>query len=200
MTHQLLTMTDLGFLPQALVLHRSLRQTGADFRLRVLCLDEPARRVLEPLPGVETMPLADLEAADPALGSTRAERTWREYCWTATPSFVLHELERHPPAGPLTWVDADLMFFREPGRMTGALDGGSILLTPHRYYRVYPSAAPAEFLHEQYGRFNGGTDLPSGPTSRGSPPPGCGASGHWSGVTSAPSRALRQPALPPGLA
>ena len=157
MAHELLTMTDLGFLPQALVLHRSLRQTGADFRLRVLCMDEPARRVLEPLPGVETMPLAELEAADPALGPTRAKRTWQEYCWTATPSFVLHALERNPPAGPLTWVDADLMFFREPGWMTGELDGGSILLTPHRYYRVYPSAAPAEFLHEHYGRFNGGT-------------------------------------------
>jgi hypothetical protein len=150
-------MTDLGFLPQALVLHRSLCQTGADFRLRVLCMDEPARRTMEPLPGVETVPLAELEAADPALASTRAERTWREYCWTATPAFVLDTLERHPATGPLTWVDADLMFFREPGSMTGELDGGSILLTPHRYYRVYPSAAPAEFLHEHYGCFNGGT-------------------------------------------
>jgi hypothetical protein len=156
---ELLTMCDLRFLPQALVLHRSLERHGGDFRLRVLCLDEETGDWLAraSLGGVETIPLASLEARDPGLAVVRSSRTWHEYCWTATPVACHLALQGLRDDHVLLWVDADLEFLRDPRTLLDELGDGSILLTPHEYYRTDPTSESAAFLTETWGRFNGGT-------------------------------------------
>src|SRR4051794_5677369 len=90
---ELLTMCDLRFLPQALVLQRSLERYAPDVRLRVLCLDRTSERLLGGLSGTETVSLPELELKDPELARRKGERSWLEYCWTATPAFCRFALE-----------------------------------------------------------------------------------------------------------
>lgn len=155
----ILTMTDLRFLPQTLNLHRSLVAHAARFRMTVLCMDRPSLGFLRGrgLAEVKLVELSELERADPAFGASKDGRSWTEYCWTATPAFCAHALERSPTGEALAWIDADVEFMRDPSALLDELGGGSILLTPHRYQRAYPVAAPAYELTAKYGRFNGGT-------------------------------------------
>jgi hypothetical protein len=150
-------MCDLRFLPQALVLHRSLERHSPSVRLRVLCLDGASERMLaDAWLRVETVSLGELEASDPELAGLKRDRTWREYCWTATPAFCRREVDRVGESDVVVWVDADLEFLRDPHALLDELGDGSILLTPHEYYRTHPMAATAGELSECWGRFNGG--------------------------------------------
>jgi hypothetical protein len=152
-------MCDLRFLPQVLALYRSLERHAVDYRLRVLCMDEPSRRFLSRsrLAHLRTRSIAELEDLDPELAALRGKRTWTEYCWTATPAFCRLMVESAPPDDVVLWMDADTEFLRDPAALLDELGDGSVLLTPHHYYRTYPSEAPAWLLTERYGRFNGGT-------------------------------------------
>jgi hypothetical protein len=155
---ELVTMTDLRFLPQSLTLHRSLVAHATRFKLTVLCMDAASHRFLrrQNLPQVGLLELAELERADPALAATRCRGTWTEYCWTVTPALCCHVLARAPYGAPIIWIDADIEFLRNPALLVDELGDGSVLLTPHRYHRAYPTAARAPYLAAQYGRFNGG--------------------------------------------
>lgn len=154
---ELLTISDLRFLPQTLTLQRSLEAHADEFRLTILCMDAPSAAVLAELSRTELVTLQELEQADPALAETKQRASWREYCWTATPAFCAHRLTAAAPGALVAWVDADIEFFRDPAALAGQLGDGSVLLTPHLYNRAYPIAAPAAELTERYGRFNGGT-------------------------------------------
>jgi hypothetical protein len=158
---EFVTMTDLRFLPQLLVLYRSLVTDSAPETMTVLCMDAASLGYLRTrnLSGVSLLELADLERADPALAATRTRGTWTEYCWTVTPALCCQVLESAPAGAVVGWVDADVEFLREPGLLVDQLGDGSVLLTPHCYHRAYPTAAPAAYLTAQYGRFNGGTVL-----------------------------------------
>jgi hypothetical protein len=156
---ELVTMTDLRFLPQSLTLHRSLVTHATRFRMTVLCMDAASHRFLgrQNLPQVGLLDLAELERADPALAATRRRGTWTEYCWTVTPALCCHVLERATDGAPIIWIDADVEFARDPALLVDELGDGSVLLIPHRYHRAYPTAASAAYLAAHYGRFNGGS-------------------------------------------
>jgi hypothetical protein len=156
---ELATMSDLRFLPQTLTFHRSLLVHGQDWRMTIICMDAASHDFLRDgrLHRVELLELSELERADPAMAATRAERTWTEYCWTVTPALCLHLLRRTPPGSVMAWIDADVEFVGDPDLIADALGGGSVLLTPHRYNRAYPTAALPSELAALYGSFNGGT-------------------------------------------
>jgi hypothetical protein len=153
-----LTMTDLGFLPQTLTLYRSLVAHAGQVELTVLCMDVESRAYLAQrrLPGVEILELGDLERADDELAARRAQRTWREYCWTVIPAFCHHVLLKASVGDVVTWVDAEVEFLRDPTVLLDELGDGSFLLTPHCYNRAYPISAPDWELTARFGRFNGG--------------------------------------------
>lgn len=129
------TLFDQRYLPRGLVLYRSLERVCPEFRLRVLCMDERTERVLERLglPQLETIPLRELEAADPQLLEVKPSRSVAEYCWTLTPALCLHALEREPELDAITYLDADLMFFDDPAPLLDEFASGSVLLVPHRF-------------------------------------------------------------------
>ena len=156
---QILTMSDLGFLPQTLAFHQSLTAKARAFRLTVLCMDDVCLSFLRDrrLACVDLISLAELERADPGLAATVERETWRVYCWTAIPAFVHLMLTRVASGTPVLWVDSDVEFFHDPAVLLDELGDGSILLTPHQYNRAYPISAPAAELTFRYGRFNGGT-------------------------------------------
>lgn len=129
------TLFDLNYLARGLVLYDSLARTCTDFRLRVFCMDDSTKRLLDALalPHLTAIALRELEEHDPGLLAVKPQRTQGEYCWTSTPAICRFALEREPGLGGITYLDADLMFFRDPGPVFDELGDASVLVTPHRY-------------------------------------------------------------------
>lgn len=128
------TLFDSGFLPQAVVLHRSLREHCPESVLWALCMDEKAAGALKrlALANVRILRIADLET--PELLAARANRSWGEYCWTVTPHLLAWMLEREG-VDRATYLDADLLFLSSPMELIEEMvsASGQILITPHDY-------------------------------------------------------------------
>lgn len=135
MRNEFCTLFDVNYLPRGLVLYRSLERHCDDFRLRVFCMDAETKEILERLrlPHLTAIGLDELEAHDSALASVKPTRTQVEYCWTATPAVCVYALETEPDLDAITYVDADLMFFRDPEPIWQELGDDSVLIVPHRY-------------------------------------------------------------------
>ena len=117
-------------------MYRSLVRHCPDFRLtRVLLRRRGASASLDALalPHVSTVSLAELEAFDAELLSTKADRTPVEYCWTATPALPLYMFATRPELDEVTYLDADLMFFSDPEPLFDEMGDASVLITPHRF-------------------------------------------------------------------
>ncbi len=65
-------------------------------------------------PNLEAISLSELEAHDRELLEVKPTRGPVDYLLTATPSICLYSLEREPSLEAITYLDADLMFFRDP--------------------------------------------------------------------------------------
>ena len=135
MQNEFCTLFDVNYLPRGLVLYRSLARHCDDFRLRVFCMDERTKKILDELrlPRLTAISLDELEAHDPELFAAKSTRTQVEYCWTATPAICAFALENEPELEAITYLDADLMFFRDPDPIWRELGAGSVLIVPHRY-------------------------------------------------------------------
>jgi hypothetical protein len=129
------TLFDGRYLTRGLALHASLRRVEPRSRLRAFCMDEVAHRIINvlDLPGLSAVALSELEQHDPELAAVKADRTYVEYCWTATPSIVRYCLEREPHLQAITYVDADVYFFSSPTPLFAELGDNSMQIVPHRY-------------------------------------------------------------------
>ncbi len=128
------TLFDIGFLPQGIVLARSLREHCPQNVLWVLCLDretEYALSLLE-LPGVRAVALDTIETE--GLLRAKANRTWGEYCWTLTPHLLRAALD-FDGVERITYLDADLLIQSDPLELIHEMQsaGKSVLITPHDY-------------------------------------------------------------------
>jgi len=147
------TYFDRGFLIQGLALWRSLAAHDPDAVLWVLALDDFTADVLREIGGtwMRVIPLAQLEAAEPQLAAAKTNRTRAEYIFTLSPCWPRWLLATQPEIGRVTYVDADMFFFGQPGPIFEAMDAAhaSVLVTAHRF--------PSWLRHyERHGRFNVG--------------------------------------------
>jgi len=148
------TYFDRGFLSQGLALWRSLAAHDADSVLWVLALDDFTAEVLREVGGtwMRVVPLAELEAGDPALAAAKANRARVEYFFTLSPCWPRWLLATHPEIERVTYLDADLFFFGSPEPVFAAMDaaGASVLVTAHRF--------PAWLRphYERHGKYNVG--------------------------------------------
>ena len=143
------TYFDSNYLFKGLALHRSLARHAPGAELWVLCLDEPTQRALErlALPGLRVLPLPALEAAEPRLLEAKRARSAVEYYFTCTPALVWHLMTREVPGEPVTYLDADLLFFASPAPLFEESRGSSVTILGHRF-------AP-ELRHlERFGIYN----------------------------------------------
>ena len=133
------TLFDGNYLVKAVAMYRSLARCCPSFRLTAFCFDERAKQVLDNLglPNLDTVSLPELEAFDPDLLGVKHDRTPVEYCWTATPVLPIFMLENRPEISEVTYIDADLMFFADPGVLVEEMGSASVLITPHRYATEY---------------------------------------------------------------
>jgi hypothetical protein len=155
------TYFDSNYLFKGLALHESLTRHVPGATLTVLCLDEAARDALTRLarPGIETLALAGLEAAEPRLLGVKPGRSRAEYYFTCTPALIHHVLTRVPRGEPLSYLDADLYFFDDPAPLYREDPAASTLVIPHRFpdklrhlevHGIY-NVGLVSFVHDERG-------------------------------------------------
>lgn len=149
MRNEFCTLFDVNYLPRGLVLYRSLERHCDDFRLRVFCMDAETKQILDRLrlPRLTTVGLDELESHDSALAEVKPTRTQVEYCWTATPAVCAYVLETEPDLDSITYLDADLMFFRDPQPIWDELGDDSVLIVPHRYAPRWKAHEPESGIY-----------------------------------------------------
>src|SRR5438045_9008166 len=107
------TYFDHHYSARGLALYRWRKRHCPEFKLWILCLDEPSHSELTRLnlPEVSLLTLDELERGDPALLGAKENRSRIEYYFTCTPSFPLFILRADPKVDLITYLDADLFFF-----------------------------------------------------------------------------------------
>jgi hypothetical protein len=151
--HAYCTYFDSGYLSRGLALIESLRQHGDDSPVWVLTLDEAAKTYLDEasLPGVFTLAVGDIEAAEPLLTPLKAIRSRMEYIFTTTPLLMRWVTNRQEDdSAVVIYLDSDLFFFDDPALVLTALGDGSVGIIEHKY----PARVAARLA--KYGRFNVG--------------------------------------------
>ncbi len=135
MSEVYVTLFDSLFIPQGLALYHSLLRYGGDFRLWVLCIDEPCFAFLNSLnlSNLYLLNLAELETTE--LLVVKEKRTRSEYCWTLTPWSIQWALAADPTADRVTYIDADTYFLQSPASIFEEFDrsGKVFLITEHAY-------------------------------------------------------------------
>ena len=146
------TYFDHRYLPRGLALLSSLEATCPRFTLWVLTLSDEASGFLAEanLPNVRVVPLQALEAGDPALAFSRANRSLVEYYFTCTPCLPRFLMATDNTIDEITYLDSDLYFFSSPEPLFDAMGDASVAIVPHRFS---PRSAST---HGKYGEFNVG--------------------------------------------
>ncbi len=105
------------------------------FALWVLCWDAETRDILTRLglPNLRLITRAEFESGDEGLARAKTDRSRVEYYWTCTPSLPLYIFGQNPDVEVLTYVDADLFFYRDPQPIYEEFADASILIVAHRY-------------------------------------------------------------------
>ena len=112
-------------------------------------MDAESKRILDAmhLSRMLVIGLDELEAHNAELVAVKPTRTQVEYCWTATPAVCLYVLETEPDVEQITYLDADLMFFREPQPLYDEMGDASILIVPHRYAPQWKHHEPTSGIY-----------------------------------------------------
>lgn len=133
MSEVFVTLFDAGYLHHGLALHASLRAAVPEARLLAVAMDARTAALLRALvrPGLEPVEVSGL--ADPGLEEQRSGRSRAAFCWSTTPSALIHALDRAGPGGRATYLDADLDILRSPLPLIeqAGTAGAAILATPH---------------------------------------------------------------------
>jgi hypothetical protein len=149
MTEHYVTCFDHHFLLQGLALQESLQRQQPDSFLWVIALDETVERQLAQLrlSQMAVLPLWALET--PELLAAKRNRSRSEYIFTLTPFTFDFVFARDSTVSRVTYVDADVFFFRNPRLLLDELDAaaGEILITPHGFPPEHAAMA------EEFGRF-----------------------------------------------
>ncbi|MEW6532154.1 MAG: glycosyl transferase [Thermodesulfobacteriota bacterium] len=150
MTRHFCTYFDKHYLVRALALYQSLQKHCPSFTLSALCLDPESYSILAnmSLPCVQVIALEELERSDPALLNAKSSRSRLDYYFTLTPAFVLMLLKGSTTGDVVTYLDADLYFFRDPEPLFSELQAHSVGIIEHRFPR------DLEYLARKFGTFN----------------------------------------------
>lgn len=149
------TVFNTSYLPAGLCLYHSLREQTGPFRLWVLCMDTTVEACLRELalPEVNLIPISEVESE--ALLAVKPGRTTGEYCWTLTPFAPEFVMVRDPSVKRVTYVDADLYFFDDPGILLDEFEasGAHVLITEHAYAPKYDKSAKSGIFCVQFMPF-----------------------------------------------
>lgn len=129
------TYFDEGYASRGELMIRSLLRVEPQATVWVLAMTEHADRLVRDrlVPKVRVVSLAEFEQARPDIARTRGERSRAEYMFTCTPGWIRYVMDRVEDRQWVTYLDADLYFFRSPSTIYGQLAEGSVGLVAHNF-------------------------------------------------------------------
>ena len=130
------TLFNSNYLSRGLVMYDSLLKTCDNFHLYVFAFDNDCHQFLSSQCYEHLTVISLKQFEDPALLEVKAQRTAAEYCWTCTPSSILYCLNTFNLES-CTYIDADLFFYNDPRILIQEMGDKSVLITEHRYTKVY---------------------------------------------------------------
>lgn len=136
MTRHYLTLFDSSYAVKGALMLASLADHSSEpYEVTLIALSDCVAAI--PWINTRVVSVAALEAAVPGLQAARAQRTWREYCWTLASVATRWRLAQLEPGEALTYLDADLGFFGDPAACFAELGNRSIGIVPHRFAPVH---------------------------------------------------------------
>ena len=146
------TLFNTTYLSRGLAMYRSLEQHCEDFHLYIFAFDQHCFEALVKLnlPHASIVSLKEFENAD--LLAVKTERTAQEYCWTCASSTIKHSITAFQ-LDHCTYVDADLLFFKNPQVLIDEMGEKSVLITEHRYTPAYDQSAASGIYCVQFMTF-----------------------------------------------
>lgn len=130
------TYFDYNYIKQGLALHASMERHCQPYRLWILALCKETWDYLrrKNLPNVTVVKMETFETA--RLQAVKRTRTWQEYMWTLTGSWMLYALNRQA-LDHVSYIDADCFFFSSPEPVFEEIGGAPLGITPHRFTPRY---------------------------------------------------------------
>ena len=130
------TLFNSFYLIYGLQLYNCLIKLRVNFHLYIYAFDERTFSYFKEyaLPNLTVIKLEDFE--DRELLSIKSNRSFGEYCWTCTPSIIKHAIESFNLESCI-YVDSDLYFFDNPQVLIDEMGNNSVLITEHRYTKIY---------------------------------------------------------------
>jgi len=135
-TTRFCTLFNIRYASRGLAMLESLVRVrrGADDDILVLALDGETAQLLRDLSLGRWRVIQLPELGDAELMKVKETRPFREFCWTTTPALCFALVRDSAPGDRVVYLDADMLFFRDPQLLLDELEpDGAILIHEHRY-------------------------------------------------------------------
>ncbi|MEJ7557300.1 MAG: glycosyl transferase [Pedobacter sp.] len=134
------TLFNTTYLSRGLAMYQSLEKHSASFHLYIVAFDDHCFDLLNRL-GLECATIISLKQFEnERLLEAKKGRTTGEYCWTCGSSSIKYCIETYN-LDHCTYVDADLLFFKDPSVLIEEMGEKSVLITEHRFSSRYEQSA-----------------------------------------------------------
>jgi hypothetical protein len=134
------TLFNTTYLSRGLAMYQSLEKHATDFHLYIIAFDDHCFDLLKKL-GLESATIISLKKFEnERLLEAKKDRTAGEYCWTCGSSSIKYCIETYH-LDHCTYVDADLLFFKDPKVLIDEMGEKEVLITEHRYSPRYEQSA-----------------------------------------------------------
>lgn len=127
------TLFDSNYLDKGLLMYRSLVQTGCDFKIYTLAMDDKCKEILDTYNYSNQIVISiDKFSDEMGLSEIRKNRPRGEFCWTCT-SFLIDYVLTKCNEEICTYVDSDLYFYSDPQCLIDEMADKTVQIVPHRY-------------------------------------------------------------------
>ncbi len=114
MIYNFVTIFNNLYLPQAINLHKSLKNFSIRFKLWAICIDKESYNCIKKLSYKTFVPINFSKYENKKLDKLKKERSVAEYCWTITPMSPKLVFNLDKKIKFVTYVDADMYFLKNP--------------------------------------------------------------------------------------
>jgi len=144
------TLFDINYLTRGLTLYNSLiKCCSQEIKLFIIALDDDVYYFFHQkgFMNIEVIKLCQIEEHYKELLDIKNKRSTVEYYFTLSPYIPLYTLEKFDFVDRITTLDADLMFFSDPGKIFSFYSNASVLITPHDF-------ADENIYEKKFGKYN----------------------------------------------
>lgn len=146
------TLFNSFYLSRGLAMYRSLLSQTSDFHLYIFAFDDACFEILVKLQLSNATIISLVEFETKELLAVKGSRTVGEYCWTCTAFTISYCINRFS-LDHCTYIDADLMFYRNPEILMDEMGDDSVLITEHRYSPEYDQSKTSGIYCVQFVTF-----------------------------------------------